>query len=997
MSEAPKKVRLVRCPKCREVLPELPGLTIYKCGSCDTLLRAKENPMPSLLRDGVSKKSVDEMNGEGSGCAAANDIDYDARIKRSVEEKMADMMCKSKRTLRNEDVKEGLLSGSVGVRKSPTRSRDRRFGTDNGLRDHDGPGRSQTGPVDGSAGKMRGRPAHGVMEVSRSPARLLHGGSCESRDYDSNVKEKVGDWINSIGGDEEAAARLISPEASFTHWLGAEQSRNGFEFNRSAVRWRESSEEGLMELGSKFQRMQVCAWADQVGVGAQSRHGDKYGRPLEASDHDWFDHGLGNIYEVERSRGQFIRSFGTVEHCNDEGSRLGAFHGDSGVVCDYRRTSSYPDEGLSNYQRGYGKLRHSFQSSRGSAHVSNLELERAQLLQRYYEIKDQLSRTGDCIQEEQRISAPAHFSEPDDFIQEEPLGLQKGSPLLLSKKIPRRPPSASHEHRPVPMKYDDLYLPQFGISRPRPHSQLASTNHHTSPQSTGVYPYPYEFDHRQEHPSCLCSHCCVNNRQEHLPAPCTVFESRSQDILMDQVSPNDRDHRVSKFTTLDPSHANLSSEYDSGAGRFTHHHPRRILLSALNRRLYRPIAGGAPFVLCYNCFELLKLPRKIMGMEKNQCRLKCGACSARMELNQMCVPIPIESQPSSVDVNNDTIEMSSGHDLRNTDDNAPRVESYDCDANGFSFESTDSQPNLPPDGQRQNSNGSENRKLRLSPASSHSSRDESRRDTVLIHSYVDHSSEMPVKNDLVCPPPGAPLQEHFDYSFTLRKSAKNMNRVEQSKGVGESDAFHQRSVEASEMEVHSSEFTNNSLSEHSAEVSRDAHGGTSKGSQSSISAFTKGLTDMDGPNDSNENHDVYVNGQLIPPHELRWAEKQAGPISPGSYWYDSKAGFWGVMGHDCLGIIPPFIEEFSSRMPVDCAGGDTAIYVNGRQLHINDLELLASRGLPTTRDRFYVVEISGKVFDEDTGELVAKLGKLAPTVEKAKRGFGMRVPKMLED
>lgn len=38
MAEA-SKVRLVRCPKCENLLPELPDFSIYKCGGCGTILK----------------------------------------------------------------------------------------------------------------------------------------------------------------------------------------------------------------------------------------------------------------------------------------------------------------------------------------------------------------------------------------------------------------------------------------------------------------------------------------------------------------------------------------------------------------------------------------------------------------------------------------------------------------------------------------------------------------------------------------------------------------------------------------------------------------------------------------------------------------------------------------------------------------------------------------------------------------------------------------------
>lgn len=126
--------------------------------------------------------------------------------------------------------------------------------------------------------------------------------------------------------------------------------------------------------------------------------------------------------------------------------------------------------------------------------------------------------------------------------------------------------------------------------------------------------------------------------------------------------------------------------------------------------------------------------------------------------------------------------------------------------------------------------------------------------------------------------------------------------------------------------------------------------------------------------------------------------------------YDYQAGFWGVMGHPCLGIIPvsfqlisisrvsqlevieyvnqlmfsllvvqPFIDEFTYPMSRNCAAGNTGIFVNGRELNKRDLELLSSRGLPTTTNKFYRIDILGRVVDEDSGKELYNLGRLAPT------------------
>ncbi|CAN6331826.1 unnamed protein product [Urochloa humidicola] len=165
------------------------------------------------------------------------------------------------------------------------------------------------------------------------------------------------------------------------------------------------------------------------------------------------------------------------------------------------------------------------------------------------------------------------------------------------------------------------------------------------------------------------------------------------------------------------------------------------------------------------------------------------------------------------------------------------------------------------------------------------------------------------------------------------------------------------------------------------------------GDSSFFSGFLKkGFKDLSLFNQSADSAKVSINGHPISERALRKAEKKAGPVGPGSYWYDYRAGFWGVFGQECRGIIPPFIKEFNYPMPKDCAGGNTGVFVNGRELHQKDFDLLVGRGLPRATGKSYSVEISGTVVDDTTGMKLRGLGKLAPTVEKMKRGFGMDIP-----
>lgn len=134
---------------------------------------------------------------------------------------------------------------------------------------------------------------------------------------------------------------------------------------------------------------------------------------------------------------------------------------------------------------------------------------------------------------------------------------------------------------------------------------------------------------------------------------------------------------------------------------------------------------------------------------------------------------------------------------------------------------------------------------------------------------------------------------------------------------------------------------------------------------------------------------VVVNGHALSSAAIKQAEERAGKLRPGSYWYDCKAGFWGVEGGPCLGILPPYIEELNYPMTRHCSNGDTQVYVNGRELHVKDLAVLSQRGLSQKAGTAYALGFDGVLVDETTGLELKQLGKLAPTVERKGKGFGM--------
>ncbi|GAB4857502.1 hypothetical protein Ancab_015410 [Ancistrocladus abbreviatus] len=1068
MSEVAKEQRIVRCPKCKGLLPEPPECSVYECGGCGTLLRAKRK---SCLSDGVSEKSVDgaplasvsenerEINGAIRG--KLKDGNLEKRTSNMISKSPAarsrygdlvgpglsdsDMFSKSSGrptgSIKRSQIRERVGDGLNAVSKSPARLRNGDV-NESGLTDSAALGKSQARSINES---IRWSPVRdvsdGFLGVRKSPARSIHGYASESHGESVSVntertaREKGGSWVDQIGRQEGVE---VTQKASFDEPLVLEDmNMHQAEFSGPNLRrsWRDSAEEAaLTELVSNLRRVQVSSRSDQIGMLEKSEYA-KHRRPLEVPIDVVVHHGLERKRRDLRFQSGDIEGLArleeTVEQSIDEGDGLQVTCGDTKVVDEYRRMSNYPSEVPMNLNsdtfHGHGELRHAFRDSSRSSSAQNLKQELAELLRRYYEIMEQLGRTGG-VTTDKMIS----HTVPDNYIQDEILGSTRGAMHLSSADKNMRPPRANHGHGRIPLmgahNVEDAYLPMHDDSY-LPQIPRMNSNHHLRyyPQeSSHVYVPLQPIDFHQDrchphdkcfhHPTCLCSYCYINNSQARPQTLSAAFDNiRAPSGVYDPIfsvpngyCPQGPNPGLTNFAPRDLPQLRRSGGSDSVTGRLARCHPRRILASDRNKRICHPIAAGTPFILCYYCFQLLKLPRKLRATKKSHHGLQCGACSATIELvlenKRSVVLVPPQIQPIAANNNKVHVEMLIPYGSVAT--SSMKNESYDFDANSYTIESVDCEPKVQLEEQRLSS-GKAGKRQYLSSSSSCSS-EESNQDTSVVPNDRANPAEMPIKTILVRPPPSAPLKEHLDYStaFTLSRSevGNNIACNDQENEFVEKGTFYSNSVATAamptEMEVASDALPKtNSSQDLEIVFQEEEQVGKSKDSESTFATSESGFTDLAGSTQhgSERETDVYINGQLIRHCEVREAEKLAGPISPGDYWYDSQAGFWGVMGNSCLGIIPPFIQEFSFPMPVNCAGGTTAVYLNGRELHTRDLDILASRGLPTTRHKCYVVEMSGKVIDEDTGKLVVNLGKLAPTVERARCGFGMKTPEDLDN
>ncbi|KAJ9148045.1 hypothetical protein P3X46_030141 [Hevea brasiliensis] len=934
-------VRLVRCPKCENLLPELPNYSVYQCGGCGAFLRAKKKAAINGLLEKREKKRDEEAREGFEKLQSLSEKEDGSNLGIASEAELeSDMVFLDRRNVSvfRERTAELVISSSLNIENKET-------------------------SIDSSNGTVKEQ----ILGYERGAER----GNGSTNNYRLPLKHPIG---NRAGrGDNE-------------------MNMNKAEFVNS------SREKGVVEIsaqvkgsaGSLRSRMIAGNWSlDKDGMEGP------YANPRMAADQSSF------------------------------------------------ATFASSDEGPSNYclsssSYGYGKMVKNFDDLDGSNRFARLEQNRAELLRKLDELKEHICRNGSAAEKQSEgafgayhdsatYNVPVKPLAPDKHVQRNPYFKQHGRDIDMQNFY--FPPNHVANEFPV---YEDpiqLKLPRMSSHQPpgqywqQTPADYVLEEYRDFNQEQRIASYPCGTPYQD--PPCACFHCYNNNRHVSSRVPVSVFGNKN--ILKD---PTDShfNYRVNpitfgskkckpqanppKFHAQDPqSHGSWPSDLDSDVNVFHQRRPRRVVVARGNVRLCHPIAGGAPFITCSSCFMLLKLPRKLKAREKNQQKLQCGACLTvflfEIKNKQLIISIPTEMKQILAGANEGSSEVSK--EVPSIPHGGFIAQGMDCSVNvdnpGHDFQTSDFKRNILSEVQRLKLIEFEKRQhLSLSPISSGEEED---LDSVIVKRVVSYIPELPTKDNASPKFPGLPLSESLDDVSSNKEENRHgkgnkSNGSDHEKVILDKSTSQQKSVkDASETEVEVSftEYLSTNLSQDSMEMSEEKdQSRINKGSESFlVGLLRKGFGDFSRSKHhvegETEESNISVNGQPIPDSMVKRAEKLAGPILPGDYWYDFEAGFWGVMGQPCLGIIPPFIKEFNYPMPENCGAGNTSVFVNGRELHQKDLDLLASRGLPTTSYKFYTVGISGRVLEKDSAKELNSLGELAPTVQKLKRGFGMKVPR----
>jgi hypothetical protein len=97
-----------------------------------------------------------------------------------------------------------------------------------------------------------------------------------------------------------------------------------------------------------------------------------------------------------------------------------------------------------------------------------------------------------------------------------------------------------------------------------------------------------------------------------------------------------------------------------------------------------------------------------------------------------------------------------------------------------------------------------------------------------------------------------------------------------------------------------------------------------------------------------------VNGVMIGEEKVHRLEQEMRMQIPrGDFWYDKVSGAWGIIGGPTLGFTIPGMD-LGGPLKADASSGNTGVFINGRQLQMQDVAGLQSLGVPVQQGRWWV-------------------------------------------
>lgn len=253
-------------------------------------------------------------------------------------------------------------------------------------------------------------------------------------------------------------------------------------------------------------------------------------------------------------------------------------------------SSSYGHEELS---------RSTSSSSYASGKLQRLEQDQMKLLTKVEELTDQLQR---IYRQKGQSKVHGRVSQIENW---RPSGssYNPGQQLLwhYNAEYPWNPPGTYGPRKAMPLPYGLTQIPSPEQVTNRRHHVDYSCMHCYSQDSQYPLHLPPSFHHKKGPCRACASHSC---RHSYSSSVSGSSQQPSNSIFPQHY------HNAQPHEQMEKSHIKEK------------HQPAK--------RHCRPMAGGAPFVICYKCSKVLQIPADFLLPRRRHHKLKCGACSKEL-------------------------------------------------------------------------------------------------------------------------------------------------------------------------------------------------------------------------------------------------------------------------------------------------------------------------------------------------------------------------------
>jgi len=130
---------------------------------------------------------------------------------------------------------------------------------------------------------------------------------------------------------------------------------------------------------------------------------------------------------------------------------------------------------------------------------------------------------------------------------------------------------------------------------------------------------------------------------------------------------------------------------------------------------------------------------------------------------------------------------------------------------------------------------------------------------------------------------------------------------------------------------------------------------------------------------------VVLNGLSLEKQQIQQFEQRYNiRLQSGNFWYDRMTGAWGLQGGPTSGFILPNLE-LGGPLAENASNGNTNIFINGRQLHTQDV-LGLQQILPVVIPGRYWMDAQGN-FGTENGPILGNIWAMAQSSGVKKEGI----------